>query len=261
MSDLNIEPQDSGAVKNDAAHVYGEGETVFTVDNETYGLTRKAVVGQAAVANRWIECEPRVSLAFGASKDDEGNAINSDCYTAGTSSHAALVQFLRELHPLSAKYEGQILAYKSAKAGGQAPTVVSELEERRNLTANKIKADTANAMRALKDAFIKNKQGEKGDRGIKSPTDLVRELALRMGKFADKSGVVQADKDIAAKYKQILDAMTSSPDSFMAVWMAIPLQPVAERITRDHTAPSAPRDITADYLAEQLAIEALEPAF
>jgi len=256
MNAFDISSDDTGAAKNDATHIYGEGETVFTVDAETYGITRKAMVGQAAIANKWIEAEPRVSLAFGATKDDEGNAINSDCYTAGTAAHSALVAFLRELHPLSAKYEGQVLAYKGAKAGGADPATLDDLETRRNLTANKIKADTANGMRALKDAFIKNKQGEKGERSLKSPADLVKELALRMGKFADKSGVTQADKDTAAKYKQILDAMVTA-DGVQALFLAIPLAPVAARITRDYTVPSASRDVTAEYLAEQLAEEIL----
>jgi hypothetical protein len=255
--DVSSEP-----AKNDAGHVYGEGDTVFTVDSETYGITRKAVVGQAAVANRWIECEPRVSLAFGATKDDEGNPINMDCYTDGTVAHKALVSFLRELHPLNAKYEGQVLAYKAAKAGGADPATLDDLETRRNLTANKVKADTANGMRALKDAFIKNKQGEKGDRTVKSPLDLLKDLALRMGKYADKSNVTAEDKAIAAKFKQCLDSM-ATPDGLTALWNAIPLAPVAQRITKDYTIASPAVDVTAEYLAEQLANAAVaaEPAF
>jgi hypothetical protein len=256
MSQANVFDNSPEAAKNGADfadHVYGEGETTFTVDAETYRETRKAVISQATVANRWIAAEPGVSLAFGASKDDDGTPINSDCYTDGTAAHKALVAFLRELHPLDAKYEGQVLAYKGAKAGGADPTTLDDLETRRNLTANKIKSDTANGMRALKDAFIKNKQGEKGERTIKSPVDVLRECALKMGKFAEKSGTVQADKDLAAKYKQVLDGMLQSPDSLLAIWQAVPLAPVAGRITKDYTKPSEVKTLTADELAGMLA--------
>ena len=244
---------DTAPAKNNADHTYGEGDALFTVDAETYAETRKAVVGQAAVANRWIAAEPGVSKAFGASKDDEGTPINSDCYTDGTDAHKALVAFLRDLHPLNAKYEGQVLAYKAAKAGGADPATLDDLEVRRNLTANKVKADTANGMRALKDAFIKNKQGEKGDRSIKSPRDLLSDLALRMGKFADKSNVTAEDKAQAAKFKQVLDGMLQSPDSLAAIWNAVPLAPVAARITKDYTLPSDVRTLSADELAGMLA--------
>jgi len=250
--EITSDESDVGPAKNDGLHVYGEGERTFTVDAETYGLTRKAVAMQFAVANRWIAAEPRISAAFGAVKDEFGTPISMACYESGTVEHKALLQFLREVHPLTAKYEGQVLAAKGAKAGGANPETVDDLETRRNLTGNKIKADLANSMRALKDAFIKNKQGEKGDRTLKSPSDILKECALRLGKFADKSGVTAEDKALAAKYKQVLDSMTTG--GLDAVWSAIPLAPVAARITKDWTAPSEVRTLTKEeILAEALA--------
>ena len=47
--------------------------------------------------------------------------------------------------------------------------------------------------------------------------------------------------------------MVQSPDSLAAIWNAIPLAPVAGRITKDYTAPSAVRTMTADELAQELA--------
>jgi len=85
----------------------------------------------------------------------------------------------------------------------------------------------------------------------------VKELALRLGKFADKSGITSADKDIAAKYKQVLDAMVTA-EGLKAVWSAIPLAMPAGRITQDYKAPSAVRTLSADDIALELAEAVLE---
>jgi len=253
MENLNafeVSSDDAIAVDAEVLTV-GDGEHIYRIDQKTYDETKKAVVAQAGVANRWIVAEPGISKIFGAEKDEEGTPINKDCYTSGTPAYKALTEFLKKLHPLYAKWEGQVMAFKSAKAGGQEPVVIAELEERRNLTANKIKADTQNGMRALQDAFIRHKQGEREAASAKSPRDVLTECSLRMGKFADRKNVTEADKAMAAKFKQVLDGMLSG--GLDAIWNAVPLAPVAGKITKDYTQPSAVKVMTADDLAEALA--------
>lgn len=207
----------------------------FAIDGQTDAIVRDAMQAQRGMADRYLKVEPLVSNIFGAPL----------CYQSGTIEAKALRAFFESRAVTYDAAQKLRAEQEEAKKAGD-PTKAHALSLQAVVEEKRVETDASNAVRACKQYHTEGRKGERKEREVKGPRQLLKECRDKLVKIAKSDDWPAADLKIAREAIQAINAIIPEV-------IELDLKKVAGQ--RDKRAEQAGpvRDVTKEYEGAKVA--------
>lgn len=201
----------------------------FAISAATDAVVRDAMQAQRGMADRYLKVEPLVSNIFGAPL----------CYQSGTIEAKALRAFFESRAVTYAAAMDLRAKQEEAKKAGD-PTKAHALSLQAVVEEKRLETDASNAVRACKQYHTEGRKGERKEREVKGPRQLLKECRDKLVKIAKSDDWPAADLKIARDAIQAINGIIPEV-------IELDLKKIAGQRDKKAEQSSPVKDVTKEY--------------